>query len=69
MIIKKGLYVTNNSDLLINVLNVAYQNEIYAKIKVQLFNKRNGIVYNLPEYYKVFKKNIQHWEALEKIRG
>lgn len=62
MNIRKGFYATDNSDLLINVVNVAYQNDEYVKAKIQLSNKKNGIVYDTrPKYYKILKNNITHW--------
>ena len=62
MIITKGLYVTDNTDLLIEVINIPYQNTEYIKMKVNLSNKRNGIVYETRKNYKVYRKNIPHWK-------
>ena len=62
MNIRKGFYTTENSDLLIHVVNVAYQNDEYVKAKIQLSNKKNSIVYDTrPKYYKILKNNITHW--------
>ena len=60
MIITKGIYTTNNSDLNIHVLNVAYRCADYVKAKIMIVNKRNGIVYDT-RYYKLYYKNITHW--------
>lgn len=70
MNIRKGFYTTENSDLLIHIVNVAFQNEIYVKAKIILSNKRNGIIYDTrPKYYKVLKENITHWFRTDDPRG
>ena len=60
MRIKCGIYVTDNSDLQVEVHNVRYQSKVYAKIRARLSNKRNGIKYE-HKNYAVFKRNIGHW--------
>ena len=68
--IRKGFYETNNSDLLIHVVNIAYQNDEYVKAKIQLSNKKNYIAYDIrPKYYKILKNNIKHWFRTEDPRG
>jgi len=70
MNLRKGFYATENSDLLINVVNVAYQNDEYVKAKIQLSNKKNGIVYDIrPKYYRLIKENIKHWFRTEDPNG
>ena len=64
MTLKKGLYTTDNSDLLIEVKKVRYQTDEYAKISCTLSNKINGIVYVSYKNHKVFKKNIAHWKKV-----
>lgn len=61
MIITKGRYVTDYTDLLVEVLNIPYRNTEYIKMKVNLSNKHNGIVYETRKSYKVYRKNITHW--------
>ena len=68
--IRKGFYTTENSDLFVHVVVVAYENEQYIKAKIQLSNKKNGIIYDRrPRYLKIFKKNITHWFRTSDPRG
>lgn len=63
MNLRKGKYTTNTSDLVIIVFNVAYQNDRYAKAKIRLVNKHNGIEYDMrPRYHKIYKHRITHWK-------
>lgn len=61
MRLTKGTYTTDNSDLKVEVIKVSYQTPEYARIKINLYNKYNGIVYETRKNYKVLKKNISHW--------
>ena len=56
-----GLYVTDNSDLVIDVIKSSYWNNRYIKIKINLYNKHNGILYESRTNYKVYWENISHW--------
>jgi D-lyxose ketol-isomerase len=60
MKISKGFYTTNNSDLTIQVINIAYSNEEYTKARIKLINTKNGIVYE-EKYYKLYHEKISHW--------
>lgn len=60
MIIKRGVYTTDNSDLKVTVHSVRYQCKIYVTFRATLSNKKNGIEYE-HKNYKVFKRNIGHW--------
>ena len=63
--LRPGSYYTDNSDLIIKIKTIGYQNEEYAKVKCILVNKNNGIIYSdRYRYYKVYKKNITHWKRL-----
>lgn len=64
MKLRRGVYVTDNSDLVITIMKVDYQTEEYAKIKCIIANKHNGIVYEVGSRYKVLKKNISHWKKI-----
>ena len=58
----KGNYVSDNSDLLVEVLAIYYQTEKYAKVKINLKNKNSGVVYEKRKRYKLDKKRINHWK-------
>lgn len=62
----KGLYTTDTSDIIIDIIKVGYQNDKYAKIKVNLINKHNDIVYEQRRNYKVWKHRITHWKQYNK---
>ena len=64
MIVYKGTYTTNNSDLLIKVVSVAFSCEEYIKAKLILTNKKNGILYHDAKYYKLQRELISHWIRL-----
>lgn len=55
-----GKYKTDNTDLLVKVLKVQYQNDTYVKFKGELYNASNGILYERRNY-KVYKDFITHW--------
>ena len=62
MTIKKGQkYYTENSDLLVHVLNVAYSGGGYIKTRLRISNRYNGIVYE-DKYYKLILSKINHWK-------
>jgi len=64
----KAFYTTDNSDLLIHVIAIPYQNTEYAKVKLRLSNKKNGIAYDTrPKHHKVYFKNIVHWIKLNTL--
>ena len=62
MRLTRGTYTTDNSDLAVEVIKVSYQTSEYARIKINLYNKYNGIVYETRSNYKVIKKRIAHWK-------
>jgi hypothetical protein len=59
-----GFYETDNSDLEVQVIRVTYRDPAgkYVKVKVNLFNKHNGIQYESNRNYKLYTKNITHWK-------
>ena len=59
----KGLYVTDNSSLVVDVISCGYYNEEYAKIKINLYSK-SGLLYESRKNYKVWWKNIEHWRRM-----
>lgn len=62
--IKKGCsYTSQNSHLVMKVLNVYHVGESYVKIKGILSNKKNGIIYET-KTYKLMKDQIRHWVPL-----
>jgi hypothetical protein len=62
MEIHEGKFTTSNSDLYIIIFAVHYQDCSYAKVKMALINKSNGIVYEAKNA-KIHKKNITNWEV------
>lgn len=56
----KGLYVTDNSSLVVDVISCGYYNRLYAKIKINLYSK-SGLLYEVRKNYKVYWKNIKSW--------
>lgn len=66
-ILRSGVrYSADNTDLIADIIKVQYQTEEYAKVKMNLINKKNGIVYEVRRNYKIYKKNITHWKRYEK---
>ena len=64
--LKKGRrYTAFDSELLVYVNKVVYESEDYYKAKITIINKRNGIYYEGPKYYKLYKSKISHWRAHE----
>jgi len=63
MNITKGTYVSDNSDLKVEIIKVRYQNDEYIKVKAALTNKHNGIFYEMKNY-KIYRKDIQHWKKV-----
>lgn len=55
-----GLFITDNSDLVIDVIKSSYWNKKYIKMKINLYNK-NGTLYESRKNYKVYWENISHW--------
>jgi len=45
-----GTYTNNISDLAFTVLSLYHVAEDYTKAKIRLFNKKNGIVYEVKGY-------------------
>lgn len=64
MQLTRGTWTADNSDLNVEILKVSYQKDTYARIKINLYNKHNGIVYETRANYKVWKKNITHWKKV-----
>ena len=65
-ILRRGFtYTADNTDLKVKIINIRYQNDKYARVKLTLVNKRNGIVYEVNKNYKIYKKNITHWKVLQ----
>ena len=57
--LRKGPYKSDRSDLTVEVHNVRYQNEEYAKIKATI-SAPSG--FRETKNYKVHFKNIGHWK-------
>lgn len=70
MILLKGYYTADNSDLLVRIDRIAYAdpNDKYFKVKLSLINKSNGIEYERCKNYKLYQKNIGHWKRYDFIR-
>lgn len=60
-LIKHGGYITDNSDLLIFINKIFYENNEYIKAKITLTNKRNHLFYET-KTFKIFKNKITHWK-------
>jgi hypothetical protein len=56
-----GSYVIPNGSLRIVVLKVQYQNDKYVKFKGSILSRTGGWTYETKNY-KLFKKNISHWQ-------
>lgn len=56
-----GSYVIPNGSLRIVVHKVQYQNDKYVKFKGSILSRTGGWTYETKNY-KLFKKNISHWE-------
>lgn len=65
MIRPKQTYTTDNSDLAITVYSVYKVRPDYTTLKGKIFNKRNGIVYEVRTYRKVPTKNLKFWKVLK----
>ena len=61
-IVSGAKYKTHNSQLVIHVLHVRYQNDRYAKIKYALLDSK-GAAYE-QKNAKVYKSFITHWEMI-----
>lgn len=59
MRLREGIYQVPNSTYDIQVIKVSYQNERYAKIKVNLME--DGLPVDRVKNYKVYKAFITHW--------
>jgi hypothetical protein len=66
MILTRGFYESHLSDLRVEILKVSYDNinKPYVKVKLNLTNKRNGIIYETRRNYKLDKKRISHWKKV-----
>lgn len=61
---KNKTYTTKNSGLAVEILNIAYSNIEYYKVKVAIKNKLySERVYEIKNY-KLYKDKIQHWEEM-----
>ncbi len=68
MILKGGVsYSSDCSDLAIRILKVHYRGDGYTKVKVILYNKLNGVVYERRTNYKLIHHQIQHWHILSPL--
>lgn len=56
-------YSSDNSDLKVYILKIYYEGENYYKVRYNLVNKKNGIVYELNKKATLYKSKIDHWEA------
>ena len=63
MDIKKGVYYTDNSDLLIELHTIYYRAEEYMKCKASLIDKYRGQILET-KTYKIYYRNIKHWKLL-----
>lgn len=60
-----GTYITHDSSYIIKVLKVSYQNDTYAKIKAELYDKKSGYLCENKRKYKVYKSFITHWKKYD----
>lgn len=60
MEVSEGKFTVPNSDLYIIIFSVYYQDCSYAKVRMALVNKHNGIIYESKQA-KLYKNNIAHW--------
>ena len=58
-----GQYRTHNTQLIVHVLHVRYQSDIYAKIKYRLLHSSTDFYYE-ERNAKVYKSFISHWEKV-----
>ena len=65
----KGFYIADNSDLLIEVFYIPYQNSEYSKVKLNIFNKYNGIAYESRKNYKLIHSKIDHWKKVDPYKS
>jgi len=71
MTLRKGLTYTNDStDLAIRVLSSVYKSTNHIKFRGLLFNKRNGIVYEMENYKLPLNIAETHsWEELKEAQN
>lgn len=62
-----GIYHSKLSDLEVEIVKVSYYGSDYMKAKVNVYNKYYGYIYETRTNYKLYYKNIQHWEKQHAI--
>lgn len=65
MKLQRGTYQIEGSHLEVQILNVPYQNDKYAKIKINLLEE--GWIFESGKPYKIYKNFITHWTFKGKI--
>lgn len=53
-----GHYFSKRSDLGVEIVKVLYYNEEYMKVKINLYHKDYGYIYETRKNYKLYYKNI-----------
>ncbi len=59
---KLGFYTSKSSDLLVQVTHVYFKKGNELMLRLNLFNKKNGIVYEYNSNYKVKLTSIKDWK-------
>lgn len=61
MYLTKGKWESNKSDLLVEIIKVSYRSKDYTKVKLNLFHKKYGYLYEFRSNYKLYHTKIDHW--------
>jgi len=64
-----GIWESDMSDLRVEIIKVAYQTDVYAKIKCNITHKKHRHFYEGRSNYKVYKENIKHWHKVPLLRN
>jgi hypothetical protein len=61
-----GNWESSISDLRVEIIKVTFDSpdKPYVKVKLNLVNKRNGIIYERRRNYKLIKSKINHWSKV-----
>lgn len=64
MKLSKGFYIQDNSDLMVEVVKIGYENDRYIKAKLNLWHKRYETLYEYRSNYKLYKNKITRWKRV-----